>query len=446
MILSILFILLTILGLGLPLVLLLVPKHNIWGKLGLSYILGVGIFTLLIYISNLLGLKIIALNIVLLFLALSVPLVISQYKKLNGFRKEILDLARRRKLDFVDKLLLGGIAFFIISGFINTLYWPVFKWDSLTLYDFRAHVFIKTGFIIEALTSLGDRFYFAYPLLTSLLHTIVYIFGGSNPKFIYSLFYLSLGLVFYGQLREFVPKKLSLLFTFMLLSIPQIFGQSLVSYTNLAYLTYFSLGTIYYFFWDKKKDVGYLVISAILIGLSTWVRSADPFWLAILGVVVLTSIYRRRIIDFIVFIFSLIPIQQAWMTFSSALSTKNTTVGEITKYTPSIENIFNLNQWLIVLKFIYENILITWGSVFVLFIAFLFYAIIIRKRKYKPLIYIISISLLAMILFGTFTLSLNYSGWSAIPDSASRTAMVVYPLFIYSAAIVSFNKIDDNKK
>ena len=367
--------------------LLLVPKHNLWGKLGLSYLLGVGIFTLLIYVTNLIGLKITALNLVLLFLASSVSLVTFKRKSIINFKSEILASARLEKIDFVDKFLLGGIAFFIISSFLNTLYWPVFKWDSLTLYDFRAHVFIETGFIKEALTSLGSSFYFGYPLLTSLLHTIIYILGGSNPKFIYSLFYLSLGLIFYGQLRELISRKLSLLFTLMLLTIPQIFEQSLVSYTNLAYTSYFSLGAIYYFLWDKKKEIGYLVISAILVGLSTWTRSAEAFWLTILAVVIVTSILRKRYLFIIVFSLIFFPIQQVWKYFTAITSSKSTTLDDVVTYASRLMNVIDLAKWKEIVTFLYYNVILNWGSVFLLFLTGFIYAIFYKKEKDVFLIY-----------------------------------------------------------
>lgn len=440
MILAILFILLISFGIGLPLALLLVPKHNIWGKLGLSYLLGVGIFTLIIYITNILGLKITALNIALLFLAFAVFLVIFQHKKIINFKNEILDTIRFGKLDFADKLLIGAIALFVISSFINTLYWPVFKWDSLTLYDFRAHIFVETGFIKEALTNLKSSFYFGYPLLTSLLHTIVYIFGGNNPKFVYSLYYLVLGLIFYGQLREFVSRKLSLLFTLMLLTVPQIFNQSLVSYTNLTYLTYFSLGAIYYFIWDKKKEIGYLILTVIIVGFSTWVRSTEPFWLGLFGIMIFHSIFRKNIWVIVTTTFLFVPIQQIWSNVQARGLQQGTTLQFVIGYTKILNNLFNIERWNAVIKFIYPSVVAEWGPILLLFLIALLYTIF--KHKIKPLLLIlfISVSFVVMIFLGTFIFSFTYKGWAAIPDSASRAALIVYPLFVFSSAIIISNR------
>ena len=120
----------------------------------------------------------------------------------------------------VEKVMLAVLAFIIVSSFLNTLYWPVSLWDSLVLYDFRAHIFAASGFMKEAFI---DSYYINYPLLTSLGHTIVYLTGGESPQILHSLFYISLGAGFYGSLREFVSRKIALLSTLILNDCPAAF-------------------------------------------------------------------------------------------------------------------------------------------------------------------------------------------------------------------------------
>jgi len=442
MILPIVFILLITIGIGLPLTLWISPRHNAIGRLGLSYLLGIGLFTLLMYGANLLGFKITFINNLLLFLLFFIPLILFQREYLKKYWKELIRSLRNLRLPFVDKVLLGASGFFIASSFINTFYWPVYIWDALTLYDFRAKVFVQTGFIKSALAALGSSYYFGYPLLTSLSHAIVYSLGGNNPQFIYSLFYLSLGLVFYGLLREFVSRKLSLLFSLMLLTIPQIFNQSVISYTNLPYLTYFSLGVIYYFIWDRKRSPGYLVFSALLVGLSTWTRSTEPFWLAVFGIVFLTALYRRKILDVIVFSLIFFPVQQVWKNFQSSAGSVGSTLDAVTDSVSilSISNILNFRRWLEVITFLYRGVILTWGPLFMPFLVAFAYAVVAKKIKNVFLIYLIIFSLLVMFLIGTFILSFTFPAWSQIPDSASRTAMIFYPLFVYTVALTFFKE------
>lgn len=436
MIQAIIFILLIIFGVGFPLTLWISPRHNIAGRFGLSYLLGIGIFTLVMYITNLLGLKLTIVNNFLIFLALSLPLIFFERKRLKDFWKVLRKSVKNFHPDSTEKITLGVIIFFVVSSFVSTLYWPVYIWDALTLYDFRAHVFVQTGFIKSALSALGGGYYFGYPLLTSLSHSIVYLSGGNNPQFIYSLFYLSLGLVFYGLLRESVSRKLSLLFTLTLLIIPQIFNQSVVSYTNLPCLTFFSLGAIYFYVWDKKRTPGYLILTSILIGLSTWTRSTEPFWLAVFGLVIIVSIYRKRLLDILTFSVFFFPIQQVWKNFQTSTLSLVPTLNEVTGAASVLINVFNFKRWQEVIAFLYHKVVLTWGPVFILFLVVFVYSLATRKVKSIFLIYLITFSLLVMLFAGTFIFSFTFPLWSQIPDSASRTAMIFYPMFVFSTALV----------
>lgn len=437
MIQAILFILLISAGIGIPLTLLIAPKHNTIGRIGISYLVGIGFFTLVMFVTNILGLKFSLLNTILIFLVLSLPLVLLSFGRIKKYFSDISNSRRKLHLDKLEKLTLSAILFFVISSFVNTLYWPVYIWDALTMYDFRGRIFAQAGFAVKSLQEIGGGYYLGYPLFTSLSHAIIYLVGGGNPQFIYSLFYLALGLVFYGQLREFLSRKSSMMFTLLLLVIPQVFNQSLVSYTNLPYTVYFGLGAIYFYIWHKKMSPGYLALSAAFIGLSTWARSTEPFWLGILAVVILSSIIRKRYLEIFFYSIVFFPIQQVWKYILGHLAVwQSSTISEVSGYTAVLKNILNIDRWGQVIGFLYKNIICNWGVMFILFITIFIYSVIAKKIKETYLIYVIIFILLAMLFIGNFVFSYTFPAWNAIPDSASRMAMVFYPLFIYSIALL----------
>ena len=285
MILAIIFILLITLGIGLPLGLLISKKQNLFNVLGGAFPLGIGIFTLLMFLGNLIGIKFSLLNEVILLASLVIPLMVFARKRIKIFFINLQKSFKRPVFTSVEKIMLAVLIFLVATSLVNTLYWPGHIWDSLTLYA-------ETGFMKEAWIA---SYYWGYPLLTSLAHTIVYLCGGAYPQFLYSLFYLSLGLFFYGSLREFTSRKISMFFTLMLFITQPIFYHSLISLTNLPYTVYLFFAAIYIYLWDKKRERGYLILSALFTGLSTWTRSVEPFWMGLLLIVVLVSLYRKRI-------------------------------------------------------------------------------------------------------------------------------------------------------
>ena len=436
MILSILFILLVTFGIGLPLVLLIAPKANQFIKLGLSYPIGVGIFTLLMFGTNLLGLKFTLLNEPLLLLVVSVPLVLTQLKKIKSLFREIKNNVITTKFDLAEKITLGMLSFLVVASFISTFYWPVYMWDSVVLYDFRGHVFASTGFMKDAFI---NAYYYGYPLLTSLTHTIVYLCGGKYPQFIYSIFYLSLGVSFYGLLREFVSRKAGLIFTALLLMTGPLFYHSLFSYTNLTYTVYLSLGAILIYLWNKKGNLGCLILSALLVGLSTWVRATEPFWLASILVVVLVSVLRKKYIDILIFPLVVFPVRQMWIFYRRYISLGvATSISDNIETSSMISELVNLNRWSEVFAFLYKYLIIPHWSIVILF-ALSGVLLVVKKQRENSLIFVITIIFIGVLTAGTFIFSIYTDYWNRIGDATERLSMLFYPLFIFCTALVLYD-------
>ena len=443
MILSIFIVLLITLGIGLPLVLILAPRQNPAATLGISYLLGMGLYTFVMFITNIAGLRFSLLNELLLLFIISIPLVLLKRREIGKFFVDTVHASKTLNLSPVEKVMLGALAFVTVSSLINTLYWPVSLWDSLVLYDFRAHIFAASGFMKDAFI---DTYYIGYPLLTSLGHTIVYLAGGKYPQYLHSLFYISLGASFYDILREFVSRKISLLSTLILLIVQPLFYHSLISYTNLAYAVYLSLGAIYVYLWEKKKQTGYLILSALLVALSTWTRSVEPFWLAVFLVVFLVSIYRKKLLSIVTFSLFFFPIHEAWKVFQSSLAgTGASTVGEVTGYAQLLSSFLNTSKWMQVFGYLYQNVVTPWGGIFAAFILATISLFLIKKQRKLFLIFFITFALLAVMVAGTFAFSITVANWFAIGDAAERLSMLFYPLFVFCIALVIQESVKVNK-
>lgn len=436
MILSILFMLLITFGIGLPLILFIAPKADFLIKLGVSYPLGIGVFAFLMFGTNLLGLKFTLLNELLLLLVVSVPLILTQLKKIKSLFKDIKENIKSTKFDLAEKIILGILAFLIVTSFISTFYWPVHMWDSVVLYDFRGHVFASTGFMKEAFM---NAYYYSYPLLTSLAHAIVYLCGGKYPQFIYSIFYLSLGISFYGLIKEFVSRKVSLFATLLLLMTGPLFYHSLYSYTNLTYTVYLSLGAILIYLWSRKWDIGYLILSVLLIGFSIHIRATEPFWLAAILLVLVVSIIKKRYIGIFVYLLIILPMRQIWVSYQQVISTGM--VVNITNkigISSTLPELANFSRWSEVLDFLYKYLIIPQWPLFALF--FLSGVVLmLKKQKEQLLMFVITILFVAVLIAGTFIFSIYLDYWNRIGDATERLSMIFYPLLVYSSALLLYD-------
>lgn len=397
-------------------------------RVGLSYVLGLGLLTFLMFLSYLVGLKFTLANtMVILFVSIIFLLILTR-KSLKSYFYELKALRKFPKFSFLEKLIIFGLVGLFIYSFVLSLYWPVADWDALAIYDFRAKVFAQTGSMREG---ISRGYFFGYPLLTSLADAWVYLLGGNNPKFIYSLFFLAFLLMFYGTTRQLVSRKVALLATLFLGTTPSLFSHSMIVYTNLPYTVYLVMGTVYVYFWLIRKKIGYLFLSALMIGLSTWTRSTEPFWLTILLVVLIYSFLGRRISPFLLYLLVFFSIQQPWKIFETKVGQIYSTATQFSSSASIIFNNIDLARLRQVSEYLYKNVISSWQPLFSFFLIVVILQIknILRAQS-SVFLGMILINFI-LLLVGTYIFSFNYSVWEKIPGSAERMSMFFLPLFLF---------------
>lgn len=355
----------------------------------------------------------------------------AQIRTTVSFFKEIK--FNKSPLPIKAKVFWGFILIIFIYTLFNNLYWPIFDWDALALYDFRAKTFLIDKNLAHAVAN--NDYFMGYPLFTSLAHLFIYQTGLNNPKFIYSLFYISFVCIFYSSLRGKVGNNRAMFFASILALTPEVFAHSTIAYTNLAYATYLCSGVFYLYNWINTREKPYLLISALLIGLSSWVRIAEPFWLAPILVVAVCSLKNRRVKDFLYFLFTVVFFYLSWTIFTmhtnavNNFSSNNLNAPRIVSIIGSI----TLERILVVSNYLYKYVFSTWGLTFLLFITTSILAFL-NKKDTRPFLYMILI-FFAILCMGTFGFFAIYPDWQDIPDSVRRMGMFFLPLMIYSIAL-----------
>lgn len=419
---------------------LLVVKMRTLERIGISFLLGSGIFTLAVFCYSTFGVKIttestlFALTIGIIFIILLLKLF-KRKVVINpiGFMKFFITFP------LVDKIIVFAIASLMIGSLVVTLYFPVNAWDSIVLYDFRARIVAQQGFYAQIASNFS---YFAgYPLFTSLSHTLVYIFNGNNPQFLYSLLYVSFIFIFYTNLRKFVDRRISLVASLMLATAPAIFDHSTVAYTNLPYTIFLVTGTTYLFNWIvKKKTFGYLILSAVLVGLSTWSRAAEPFWIINMLILLFLTLYRfkRYIFSTLVYTIFFFLIKTPWSLFNysepmkSKIPVTSVITAELSSYASTLsKTIFDPDRINQVMVYIYQNVITSWYPLIFLFLFCLFVSLKNIFTRASTIFLIIIFLHFALLLYGSYRFSFDFAEWINIPDSARRMAMFFIPFMIF---------------
>jgi hypothetical protein len=384
--------------------------------LSLSFIIGSGLATFFWFAIYLLGYP---LDLFSFFLSALISFVLGF--TLTSRIKSSLAYSPH-KLSIQEKYLFSGVITLIVLALITSSYNPVISWDSLTLYDFRGMVIAKTS----SLSGLEfGTYYLSYPLMTSLTHAVVYLLGGNNPQTFYSLIYLSLLGVIYGRMSGWTNRKYALITTLLVATSPYLWEHATISYTNLPYAAFFVAGLLYL--------PSTLVLGGSLVGLSIWTRTAEPFWLASLPLIIYFGWKNKQLLSAIsgtalVFVFRLV-----WNAYHASAYLRG---GLESASSDSIYNleIFGkiLNNLGSIMSYISQFIITPYLGIWLMTAFSLTITIISRRnlaRQVVPTALLIALLLIAgMVVAGIAIFSTYYSSWYSIGGSATRMLIFIIPL------------------
>ncbi len=411
-------------------------EEDLFSKLSLSYLIGIGIQTLFMFYMALFNIKLtlVTVSLMMLTVCLGLFIILTFREKVNIGWKFGINPKNYKKvyksLTLVDKIiiliLLGLGMYSLIAG----LYWPVSGWDAIALYDFRAKVFSVTGYMNDA---ISRGYFFGYPLMTSMAHTWVYLLGFKYPQFIYSLMYISLGILFYSSLKDYVDRTTSLLFTLLVLISPPVFANAAFAYTNLPYAVYFFLGTIFLYRWITNKKRYLLVIAALMMGLSTWVRSTEPFWIINLMILSFFSLQNKKIVDLFLYALIFFWIQQSWSIYLSHMVSYMGTSAQAGQAFGILKSGFDFQRLGEILAFIWTNTINILSPYILIFLLSIFFPV--NQAPGKKYLCVLVTGNMLLLLFGAYIFSYIFVGWSQIGESLQRMVITFVPLLLYTAAM-----------
>lgn len=423
-------------------------------RLALAYSLGFGFLTLAMFFLNVIGLKFSLLNtIVFVLLIIGVLLVFLKKRKwLELFSTlKVNPLVRIRQfitsLSLFEKVLVGLLIFFLFSHFVITIYWPVFRSDSLTLYDLRAKLlFTEQSFpgamarFEEQLVNINwTRSVFSHAPMTSLVHTWLYLCGWASPKIFYALLFLSLAILFYHFLGDHVPRYHALLFTLVMITIPFSYVYASSSYPHFAFTFYFSTGTFYLYRWIRLQKIGLLLLAGIFLGLSAWVRQVTGvFFLGYLLIALYFGFSRRRFLAPFLFAACYFAIASLWDVYS-----KNVLyftggiappISEGLSYLLTIGRFLNPTKWKNVLNWLWNVALMGFRVIhYLLLLTIILYINRVWKHRF---LFLIVLSNLVLFLVAIYIASLGREEWSHI-SSIQRLYIMFLPIIWYFIALIT---------
>jgi len=303
---------------------------------GLSYLFGMGIISLQIFLMGACGISYTRVNVLapwVFIAAINVLMSVRRHSDRKNRDTSHFPVLKKR-IGKWDVSLFFLIALQTAYNAFRALMRPIESYDAVAIHALKAKVIYLSGGVGENFFGNISSFFQGahpdYPLLIPLSQAWVYTFlGNLNDilvKMIFPIFYLSFILVFYAVLKRITKSRLTaLLFTFLLATVKQFSDYSTIGYTDLETGIYFAIGLFYLYLWFQEKEARFLAISLISSVLCLWTKN-EGMLLALINVSVflfytLANIAKsknRRILPFLLYAGVLACAILAWTGFKES--------------------------------------------------------------------------------------------------------------------------------
>lgn len=286
--------------LGLSVMLLINRKYLLAELIGYSFLIGIGLETVFLFLLDIVGVQysigaLVGLNAVSILAINS-----ANYKGLLQLKDEFkLPSFNIKNINFVAVFLfcLAAYLFYVITD--KNLFWPATEHDSIGSFDKLARIMAIEGKLKISLFQYGlEGAGGVYPPLFHGSLAYAYIFSGVYvlPKIMITLYFLSLLTVFYSVVNKYVGSTAGALLTFVLMITPELFSHAALGLGNLPTTAYVCAGGLATILWVDKNDTKYFWLGAICMAFVIWIRSDTVVFTA--AALLLAGIYFLRTKDF----------------------------------------------------------------------------------------------------------------------------------------------------
>jgi hypothetical protein len=242
-------------------------------RLGLSYGLGIGFITLIMFTLSAINIKLNLFNILLLPLLFAIAsssfILLKKYPYLNLSINSVANTLAKKILTTILLLLIVIQVGFI---FTSTLIKPIQGFDSLWRYSLVSHaVFEKGTFKDPFILNFAEDNPYLSPLAQSFVFFCVNGWNEILGASVYPFLFLSLLLVFYAVLRKRTSALKSLIFTFLLGSLPFMNFHAATTYSDFPQTYYYSISVFYlllFMFENGSNKFSSLIIAAFFSAFS----------------------------------------------------------------------------------------------------------------------------------------------------------------------------------
>lgn len=416
-------------------------RFNLCEKIGLSFPVGLFCVTLIMILSDAVGIPLTRGGTLAGIILLLILLILFS-RKIAG---QTLDSFKNSfkisfgKINFIWLFFIALIVYVEFMNFQKCMFWPAFDRDSLAGFETIGYVISRES-TLKGLTLFQKDYignihdagsYITYAPMVQLSYAFVYLMGAETSKIVPGLIYASFLLTFYGVTKRVIGKTGAALITFFVLLTPEMLAFSSLSMTNVIHAVFASLGIIYLAVWFRNREMKDLILSAILLAAGTWCRTDGIVFtgaaLCVLFVDMLRKKTYRESVLFLVVATSTVII---WTLFMKIFGLTSESIAIVKPFWDP-EKIGTIWKYMFAL---YKNTTYYGISLIVFVVGFAINIWFILKERNN--VQLLAMILLAMLFYMIVLYQIDYK-WDLITNvlsySAKRFMFCFIPLFWFYA-------------
>ena len=243
-----------------------------WERMALAFLFALAVKSVILFFLVRLGVQPTA-SIQLGLSALVLGLALFFFPKPSG--EEVIIPDQKTGLAWVTWFVVGVLFVFSI---VNAWFFPITESDAVWYHirgmSFLHEIRFDSDWVVPQLKQ--------YPPFVPLLFTYLIAFDAGFLKIIFPLMYLCLNIIFYSRVLLLTENnKMACLFTLVLATTPYFWWHGTLPFLDLTTAVFYSIGTLYWYFWIKNKmegdaenseGVSYALVSGVFLGLAAWTR------------------------------------------------------------------------------------------------------------------------------------------------------------------------------
>lgn len=303
-------------------------KLSVLEKTGLAFLVGIGIESFIMFLLDILGIRFNITNLLIISIILISVLNLKYLRESREVFSKIRDYKFQKPsfsgLNLVWLIFALLVVVLVYGSVSKSLFWPTSAYDNVAGYDLMGKVMAAEGAIQNSLfevdnvpiSGLGNRA--KYPPLVASSFAFAYMCGLETSKIMTSMFFISFVILFYGLLKKFTTDTAAIFFTFFVIISPEYFAFTSLSTTNIPTAFYAAGALIYLYLYLKEERADYLIIAALLMGLTSWARS-DSLVFNMAGFFVLIYHFRKNLLRKELLLYVLLTFLPflSWMVYSN---------------------------------------------------------------------------------------------------------------------------------